>query len=233
MSPLALPQTRTTNRRDQTDAGTAWRQPQAMALLSGLQGVGHVIADAAYDADALRTVIADNLGASAQIKANPSRAIAPPIDWRLYEERHPVECFFNKLKRFRRIALRCEKTLPAFMGFVHLACALIWLRYVQTPPEFDFPHFQGGESHWSAGRFRERWNRHGEDRWAQRSAGMTGWRSGWLRSGSCSHGRPGSECWYCDGCDPDDASPDGGSRVAGHGTRGGCGLFALSRRSQP
>ncbi|MET4895826.1 IS5/IS1182 family transposase, partial [Sphingomonadaceae bacterium jetA1] len=38
------------------------------------------------------------------------------------------ECFFNKLKRFRRIALRCEKTIAAFMGFVHLACAMIWLR---------------------------------------------------------------------------------------------------------
>ena len=52
----------------------------------------------------------------------------PPIDWRLYKERHQVECFFNKLKRFRRIALRCEKTISAFMGFVHLACAMIWLR---------------------------------------------------------------------------------------------------------
>jgi transposase len=91
-----------------------------------LRGVGHVIADAAYDAGPLRTFIADDLGATAQIKANPSRAIAPPIDWRLYKERHQVECFFNKLKRFRRIALRCEKTLPAFMGFVHLACAMIW-----------------------------------------------------------------------------------------------------------
>ncbi|MBN8849908.1 MAG: IS5/IS1182 family transposase, partial [Sphingomonas sp.] len=29
---------------------------------------------------------------------------------------------------FRRIALRCEKTISAFMGFVHLACAIIWLR---------------------------------------------------------------------------------------------------------
>ncbi len=40
----------------------------------------------------------------------------PPIDWRLCKERHQVECFFNKLKRFRRIALRCEKTISAFMG---------------------------------------------------------------------------------------------------------------------
>lgn len=103
-------------------------RPQAEALLSGLQGVGHVIADAAYDTDPLRAFIADDLGATAHIKANPCRAITPPIDWNLYKERHQVECFFNKLKRFRRIALRCEKTITAFMGFVHLACAIIWLR---------------------------------------------------------------------------------------------------------
>lgn len=96
--------------------------------MSGLQGVGHVIADAAYDADTLRAFIANDLKATVQIKANPGRALAPPIDWSLYKERHQVECFFNKLKRFRRIALRCEKTLSAFMGFVHLACAMIWMR---------------------------------------------------------------------------------------------------------
>lgn len=40
--------------------------------LAGLKGVGHVIADAAYDADPLRAFIADYLGATAHIKANPS-----------------------------------------------------------------------------------------------------------------------------------------------------------------
>src|SRR3546814_2738117 len=74
-------------------------RPQAEALLAGLKGVGHVIADAAYDADPLRAFIADDLGATAQIKANPSRTAKPPIDWRLYKERHQVECLFNKLKR--------------------------------------------------------------------------------------------------------------------------------------
>jgi transposase len=101
--------------------------PQADTLLAGLKAVGHVIADAAYDADPLRTFIADDLGATAQIKANPSRTAKPPIDWRLYKEHHQVEYFFNKLKRFRRITLRCKKTITAFMGFVHLVCAMIWL----------------------------------------------------------------------------------------------------------
>jgi transposase len=38
-----------------------------------------------------------------------------------------VERFFNQIQRFRRIALRCEKTVASFTGFVALACAIAWL----------------------------------------------------------------------------------------------------------
>ncbi len=109
-------------------AGQRGDCPQAAALIGGLEGVGHVIADAAYDAGHLRELIADGLGAEAQIQANPSRAIKPPLDPDLYAERHKVENFFQRIKRFRRIALRCEKTLASFMGFVFLVSALDWLR---------------------------------------------------------------------------------------------------------
>ena len=81
--------------------------------------------------------------------SRPIRA-EPPINWQLYKECHQVECLFNKLKRFRRIALRCEKTITDFMGFVHLACAMIWLRYMQTGPRPDrhsgFPNPLQGDS---------------------------------------------------------------------------------------
>ena len=100
--------------------------PQARALIEGLEGVGHVIADAGYDADHLRTFIADDLGATAQIKQNPSRSDAKAIDRALCKERNFVERFFNQIKRFRRIALRCEKTIASFTGFVALACAMAW-----------------------------------------------------------------------------------------------------------
>lgn len=83
--------------------------------------------DAAYDADHLRAFIADDLGATAHIKRNPNRREDRPIDWALYKERHLVECFFNKLKRFRRISLRCEKTVSSFKAFVDLACAMAWI----------------------------------------------------------------------------------------------------------
>ena len=92
-----------------------------------MEGVGHVIADAGYDADHLRDFIADDLGATAQIKQNPTRSGAKPVDWTLYKERNLVERFFNRIKRFRRTALRCEKTVASFKGFVSLACAMAWL----------------------------------------------------------------------------------------------------------
>ncbi|MCA3509886.1 MAG: transposase, partial [Rhodobacter sp.] len=73
-------------------------------------------------------------GATAQIKQNPSRSGTKAIDWALYEERNLVERFFNQIKRFRRIALRCEKTVASFKGFVSLACAMAWLHQMKTPP---------------------------------------------------------------------------------------------------
>lgn len=83
--------------------------------------------DAAYDADHLRDFISEELSATAQIKQNPSRSMRYPIDWALYKERHLVECFFNRIKRFRRIAMRCEKTISSFKAFVDLACAMAWI----------------------------------------------------------------------------------------------------------
>lgn len=85
------------------------------------------MADAAYDADHLRRFISEDLKATAQIKQNPTRVIRYPIDWALYKERHLVECFFNRIKRFRRIALRCEKTITSFRAFVSIACVMVWL----------------------------------------------------------------------------------------------------------
>lgn len=83
--------------------------------------------DAAYDADHLRAFIADDLGAITHIKRNPTRPEDRFIDLALYKERHLVECFFNRIKRFRRIALRCEKTVSSFKAFVDLACAMAWI----------------------------------------------------------------------------------------------------------
>lgn len=36
------------------------------------------------------------------------------VDWFLHKERHLVECFFNKIKHFRRAATRCDKLAKSF-----------------------------------------------------------------------------------------------------------------------
>jgi len=99
----------------------------AEALLEGFDAARFVIADCAYDADRIRSFIAENLTAQAVIPSNPSRAGVIPMDSEVYKERHLIECFFNKIKRYRRIALRCEKTLSSFRAFVLIACTMVWL----------------------------------------------------------------------------------------------------------
>lgn len=68
-----------------------------------------VMAEAAYDADPLRREIAGQ-GAVAVIPNNPSRARKYPLDEHLYAQHHLIECRFSKLKQFRRVATRFEKT---------------------------------------------------------------------------------------------------------------------------
>jgi transposase len=99
---------------------------QAAALIEGL-AAEVVMADAAYDADHLRHAIAAK-GALAVIPNNPSRAIKYPLDKHLYAQRHLIECCFSKLKQFRRVATRFEKTARNFLAIVTLAATILWLR---------------------------------------------------------------------------------------------------------
>ena len=77
---------------------------QAEGLIADVPGE-QLIADTAYDADRFRARL-DDVGMTAVIPSNPSRAQAIPYDAELYKERHLVECFINKIKHFRRIATR-------------------------------------------------------------------------------------------------------------------------------
>ena len=49
-------------------------------------------------------------------------------DWWLYKERHLVECFFLKLKNFRRVATRYDKLATSFLAFVYIAAIFILLK---------------------------------------------------------------------------------------------------------
>ena len=50
-----------------------------------------------------------------------------PVDWHLYKEQHLIECFFQKIKWFRRIATRYDKLDVFFLAFVYLASIAILL----------------------------------------------------------------------------------------------------------
>jgi transposase len=107
-------------------AGQAGDAPQAGILLEGAPAEV-VIADAAYDADHIRTAVARK-GAEAVIPNNPSRARKHPLDPHLYAQRHLVECCFGKLKHFRRVATRFEKTAQNYLAIVTIAATILWLR---------------------------------------------------------------------------------------------------------
>ena len=107
-------------------AGQRGDAPQAGALIQDLPA-RIVMADTAYDADHFRQAIRDK-GALAVIPNNPSRAKKLTLDAHLYAQRHLVECCFSKLKQFRRVATRFEKTARNYLAVVTLAAIVLWLR---------------------------------------------------------------------------------------------------------
>jgi len=107
-------------------AGQRGDCPQAYGLIDGLPA-DVVMADTAYDADPLRQAIAEK-GAIAVIPSNPSRSRKHPLDTHLYAQRHLVESCFSRLKQFRRVATRYEKTARNYLAVVTLAATILWLR---------------------------------------------------------------------------------------------------------
>lgn len=103
-------------------AGQVGDVTQAHALLEGQTGDA-VLADKAYDSNALRTIIA-GIGAEAVIPSNRTRKIAIPHDAIVYKQRNRIERCFNRLKHFRRFATRYERRKIHFTGFAFLAAAI-------------------------------------------------------------------------------------------------------------
>ncbi len=106
--------------------GEAHDSTTAADLLAGRTTAG-VIADKAYDNNALREMIAD-AGAQAVIPSISSRKIIIPHDRLAYRLRNRIERFFNKLKHFRHIATRYDRRAIYFLAALHLASAMIWMR---------------------------------------------------------------------------------------------------------
>ena len=86
-----------------------------------------VIADKAFDADKRVIEPLAAAGKAAVIPSKANRQVARDYDRDLYKARHLIENFFAKLKQFRAIATRYDKTKRNFLGAIHLAAAVVWL----------------------------------------------------------------------------------------------------------
>ena len=109
--------------------GQAHDGRSAADMLDGI-GAGQVLlADRAYDSDALRKTLAAR-GAWANVKPMPRRVNIPAFSAFLYRYRNLVERFFNKIKHFRAVATRFEKHDANYLALVKLAAARIWIRFM-------------------------------------------------------------------------------------------------------
>ena len=100
------------------------------ALLDGLPA-GDVLADRGYDAAWVRDHIRDR-GSRPHIPSLGTRKIRHSVDLAIYRARNLVERFFNKLKHFRRIATRYDKTARNYLAAILLAAVRLWTRFEST-----------------------------------------------------------------------------------------------------
>lgn len=98
---------------------------EAPKLIEKAEGE-NFIADKAYDSNSVIEAI-EGKGMTAVIPSKSNRKTKRVIDTHVYKERHLVENFFCKIKRYRRVAMRFEKTAANFLGFVLFAAIRVWL----------------------------------------------------------------------------------------------------------
>lgn len=88
---------------------------------------GALLADKAFDADWLLLDL-EARGSKAVIPPKRSRLNQREYDKHMYKWRHLIENFFCKLKDFKKIAMRAEKTDESFAANIYLAATSIHLR---------------------------------------------------------------------------------------------------------
>jgi transposase len=86
----------------------------------------NVLADRGCDTNKIIALLEENHAHSAILSCK-HRLVQRDTDWWLFKERHLVECLFDKLKHYRRLATRYDKLTCAFTAFLHLASIMIWL----------------------------------------------------------------------------------------------------------
>ena len=90
------------------------------------EAIRAVLADKGYDSDRFVDQIA-SLGADAVIPSRSNRKQPREHDSELYKDRNKVERFFGRIKHYRRVATRYEKTARNYLAMLHLVAAMVWL----------------------------------------------------------------------------------------------------------
>ena len=91
-----------------------------------------LLTDRGYDTNEI-IECAKNSGIQPVIPPKKNRKVHRTYDEKIYKKRHLVENAFLRLKRFwRGIATRYVKKLSSFIAFVHLACAMDWLKSIMS-----------------------------------------------------------------------------------------------------
>ena len=88
-----------------------------------------LLADKGYDTAAIREDLR-KADIEAVIPAKRNRINPPTHDAEKYKWRNLVERLFNKLKNWRRVATRYDKTKESYLGFVSIAAIKLWLPFV-------------------------------------------------------------------------------------------------------
>lgn len=110
----------------QLTAGQTHEINMAKLLLED-EGSDYLLADRAYDCDDFRNELAQR-ETQAVIPGKKNRIIPIEHDKHLYKERNCIERFFNRIKSFRRIATRYDKTAIMFLGALTLVGIILWLK---------------------------------------------------------------------------------------------------------
>ncbi len=113
--------------------GQASDKTSVPALLDGLPAANALVADRAYDSDAI-LAFAKQRGCAAHIPSTAQRRTRRSVPPEIYRTRNLVERFFCKVKQFRRIATRFDKLARNYLAALHLSATRIWLRHVESTP---------------------------------------------------------------------------------------------------
>jgi transposase len=97
----------------------------AVELLDHARGRA-LVGDTGYDSNEFRAEVRAR-EIKPVIHSKPERKRALPLDRKLYGLRYLVELFFHKLKRFRAVATRYDKTRRSYLALLQVVCIMLWL----------------------------------------------------------------------------------------------------------